>query len=374
MESVYRLLDKASRMHHADWSVNAEPKSIATLLEQSNNMRALARYLSGKAGWEIRNGKYEDAVKTLRVGIAMGNHAAKANPASIFGMLVGIVLQGMMQDLIMTLESQPDAPNLYPALTQVTQPADSFQLALQGDLFFVFASKDGLQIFENIDKASPEQCRAKLENVVPLVFQLGANPWNSEPDKSRIAAAITATCTLCYPQARDCLLARGRTADEIEKLSVYQVVTPYLFEEIKAAYDRLLVTATFPVNSSHTAIASESQQPLKKIQSPVDTYVMLMMLPALNATRTACRRQHQTYELLKIIEAIRYYAAVHGGRLPGSLEAIKEIPVSTVDPMSGKPFGYKVEGHTAIIDYMHVDKCRLEITVEQRAAGLKTGK
>ena len=85
----------------------------------------------------------------------------------------------------------------------------------------------------------------------------------------------------------------------------------------------------------------------------------------MNATKTACKRQHQSYELLKIIEAIRYYAAIHGGRLPESLEAIKEVPVATVDPMTGKPFGYKVEGRTAIIDYVWVGKCRLEITVEQ---------
>ena len=55
---------------------------------------------------------------------------------------------------------------------------------------------------------------------------------------------------------------------------------------------------------------------------------------------------------MKIIEAIRYYAAVHDGKLPESLGAIKEIPVATDDPMTGKPLGYKVEGRTAIIDYM----------------------
>jgi hypothetical protein len=66
---------------------------------------------------------------------------------------------------------------------------------------------------------------------------------------------------------------------------------------------------------------------------------------------------------MKIIEAIRYYAAVHDGRPPDSLEAIKEVPVAPTDPMTGKPFGYKVEGRTAIVDYMWVGKCRLEITV-----------
>ena len=81
-----------------------------------------------------------------------------------------------------------------------------------------------------------------------------SNQWGTPPEKSKIAAAMTVVCTLCYPQGRDRLLAQGRKAEDIEKLPVYQVVTPYVFQEIKAAYDRLLVTATFPPGSSHTAI------------------------------------------------------------------------------------------------------------------------
>ncbi len=35
------------------------------------------------------------------------------------------------------------------------------------------------------------------------------------------------------------------------------------------------------------------------------------------------------------------------------------------DPMTGKPFGYQVVGRTAIIDFTHVGKCRMEITVDE---------
>ncbi|MGO9112548.1 MAG: hypothetical protein ACLP9L_25235 [Thermoguttaceae bacterium] len=372
MKPVYQLLEKASRMRNADWSYCMEDKGIATSLDHIQYTRGLARYLSGKANWEIRNGKYEDAVKTLRIGIVMGNHVAKANSPSLIDTFVGIAIHGIMQAQIMTLASQPDAPNLYPALTQIILPADTFQYAMQGEQFFPFPSPNAMPIFENIDKASPEECRDRLANVVASLLQMQSNQWGTPPEKSTIAAAITVVCTLCYPQGRDRLLAQGGKAEDIEKLSVYQVVTPYVLEEIKAAYDRLLVAATFPAGSSHTAVVSEEQL-LEQVRSPVDSYLMLL-LPALNAGKTACTRQYQTYELLKIIEAIRYYAAVHGGKLPESLGAIKEIPVATVDPMTGKPLGYKVEGRTAIIDYTHVGKCRLEITVQETAAQRKAGK
>jgi len=373
MAPVYQLLEKASRMRVADWSYSMEYKGLATSLEHLMNTRGLARYLHGKADWEIRNGRYEDAVKTLRIGIALGNHVAKANFPTLVGNLIGIAIQGIMQEQIMALGSQPDAPNLYPALTQIILPGDAFQYAMQGEQFWPFPTPNAMPIFENIDKASAEECRERLETVAATYLQWQTNQWETIPkDKSKIAAAMTVVCTLCYPQARDRLLAQGIKAEEIEKLSVYQIVAPFLLQEIKAAYDRLLVAATFPPGSSHTAIVSEEQF-LDKTQSPVDTYLMLLT-PSLDAAKRAFTRQQQTYELLKIIEAIRYYAAVHDGRLPESLGAIKEIPVATVDPMTGKRFGYKVEGRTAILDYTHVGKCRLEITVQEAAGQRRAGK
>ena len=209
MAPVYQLLEKASRMRDADWSYSMEYKGIATALDHVNNIRGLARYLGGKADWEIRNGKYEDAVKTLRIGIAMGNHVAKANFPTLVGMLVGIAIQGVMQDQIMALAAQPDAPNLYPALTQIILPADAFQYAMQGEQFCLYPTPNAMPIFENIDKASPEECRERLEMVVAGLLQMQSEQYGTPPEKSKIAAVMTVACTLCYPQGRDRLLAQG---------------------------------------------------------------------------------------------------------------------------------------------------------------------
>jgi hypothetical protein len=370
---VYRLLEKASRMQSADWHYSQEHKgAIDVSLDRANRTRSLARYLSGKADWEIRNGKYDDAVKTLRAGIALSNHVENANSPLLIDMLVGIAIRGIMQQRIMTLASQPDAPNLYPALTQIPPPAALFQSALQGEQLFAFGWHNGSPVFEDVDASSPDECRARLENVAALFLQGQENPSTSSVDRRQVAAAMTMICGLCYPQGRDRLLAEGRTRAEIEKMTVYQVVAPYVFEEIKSAYDRLLVTATFPAGSSHMAIAVE-QRRMQTIQSPLDTYLVLL-LPAMDAAKRAIVRQQQTHELLKIIEAIRYYAAVHDGRPPESLAAIKEVPVATVDPMTGQPFGYKVDGRTVIIDCTWVGKVRLEITVQGITAQSKAGK
>ena len=52
---------------------------------------------------------------------------------------------------------------------------------------------------------------------------------------------------------------------------------------------------------------------------------------------------------LQCIEAIRLYMASHDGRLPGSLDEITEVPIP-LNPMTGKPFPYRLEGDKAILD------------------------
>ena len=53
-------------------------------------------------------------------------------------------------------------------------------------------------------------------------------------------------------------------------------------------------------------------------------------------------------DALQCIEAIRLYANAHEGKLPNSLEAITDAPVP-LDPVTGKPFLYQVNGDSATL-------------------------
>ena len=59
-------------------------------------------------------------------------------------------------------------------------------------------------------------------------------------------------------------------------------------------------------------------------------------------------RVDRKLDVAQIIEAVRLYAAGHGGSLPASLDAITEAP-APLDPATGKPYNYKVNGTTATL-------------------------
>jgi hypothetical protein len=77
--------------------------------------------------------------------------------------------------------------------------------------------------------------------------------------------------------------------------------------------------------------------------------VASLLLPALSHVRRTSVRAERRIALLRVIEALRFYAADHDGKLPAALDDIKEVPLP-VDLVTGKPFGYKLADGKATLD------------------------
>ncbi len=62
-----------------------------------------------------------------------------------------------------------------------------------------------------------------------------------------------------------------------------------------------------------------------------------MLIPAVRSCGCAFALSERRLDAIQCIEAIRLYAALHGGKLPSRLEDISEAPVPA-DAATGKPF------------------------------------
>ena len=74
-----------------------------------------------------------------------------------------------------------------------------------------------------------------------------------------------------------------------------------------------------------------------------------MMNPLNPEQPRAGSRFERRLTALQVIEALRMHAAANKGRLPKSLDEIGQVPVPT-DPFVGKPFPYRLEGDTAVLE------------------------
>ena len=75
----------------------------------------------------------------------------------------------------------------------------------------------------------------------------------------------------------------------------------------------------------------------------------LALLPSLTRAYFLTTKLDQRIAALRVIEAVRMYAAGHAGKLPASLSEITEVPVP-IDPVSGKPFKYEVDADTITLE------------------------
>ena len=368
LDGVYRLMEKASKKTYFDWSDEYKFAGIATTLEPLQEARELSRYLSGKANWEIRNGNYVDAIRTIRVGLAHAEHILESRPPGfLVGMLVGLALKQMMFDQLFLLSAQPDAPNLYPALMQLTVSQKHWLDAIRSETLWLIPQYNDDRFWDTLDSLSPEQAQSILDEFA-LLFQ-SVESTSEEPEKNRLPLTRTAICVASYQPAKQRLLQKGLSEEAIEAFSTYQIVVPFILEEIKRTYDLLSVEASMPVANTPAAFNfDEHVMNLSRNPRSSADNLLALITPATRAARTAFTRQTQTLDLLKIVEAIRYFSALHG-KLPASLDEITELAVPKMCPITATPYRYSVSGNTAVIDYSmydrdHRDKSRLEIVLE----------
>jgi hypothetical protein len=131
-----------------------------------------------------------------------------------------------------------------------------------------------------------------------------------------------------------------------------QVALLHSFAEYERLYEEALKWRTFPYAEAAPhlrAINERQKEELKKADGRPVFDLASFMLPALQKVFAARARTDRKIAALRCVEAVRLYAAGHGGKLPPTLAAIQEVPVPA-DPYTGKPFVYRLAGGVATLE------------------------
>jgi hypothetical protein len=154
-----------------------------------------------------------------------------------------------------------------------------------------------------------------------------------------------------YPTAKRNLIELGRDRKEVEAMPVAQVILLYAHERFQELWGDVFKSHYLPLPQAIEG-AREADQRFKDVvaRERFDPMVMLsaLLLPAVNAVLGATGRSERAIDELRTIEALRMYAAEHG-RWPKSLDDVKQAPLP-LNPFTGKPFEYRLDGETAILE------------------------
>ena len=337
-ERLLADLDAAARFNHCDWQfLNGQVNLYLLRLPELDNLREMSRLLGVRTRLAVAEGRYDDAVRSLQTGYAVGQHAADSNV--LVAGLIGIACSGMMSSHVAELIQQSGAPNLYWALASLPDPLIDLRAGFEGEMYALHMSCPQLADVESTEH-NEQYWRDAMKAIWAKMTQIGMPKELAFPGE----AAVALMAARGYPMARQALIDQGRTPEEVDGMPVSQVIAIYTvrtYEELRDDLFKWIHVPYWQVNHDRDEM---SMKLYRAGRTREIIPIAALVLPAVTAATVSEVRCDREIRMLRIVEAIRMH-----GRLPEKLAEITAVPIP-LDPGAGKPFSYQLKGDTAILE------------------------
>jgi hypothetical protein len=360
--NVFHEIDLAARRLRIDWELEFRSEGFGLLLPEVQGVRSLATPLALKARLEIAEGRYDRAIGTLRNGFAMARHVSRGPQVvqALVGFAVAQVMLRQVQDLIQL----PGAPNLYWALTSLPRPLIELREALQGERASLLRQFPQLRRLLT-ERLTPEQVRKLVEEIAPKALDTGGPP----PSRWERRAMIAFWTAKNYPAAKRFLREQGKSEQQVEAMPALQAVVIYALGQYRRLEDDFLKWYYVPYWQGRDAMRRTAAAGREQLAAEEALPLLYGLLPSFDKLYAFGPERDRRVAALRCIEALRLYAAAHGGALPASLKGVDVVPVP-IDPATGKDFEYGVhDGKATLVapvpsgEPANVYGLRYEITV-----------
>jgi hypothetical protein len=334
-----RRADEAARLDTPDWQVLLDLKrdGVNLLLPEVQQLRTLATALRVRMRGEIADGRFDDAITTAKTMFALARHF-ETHP-SLIADLVGLAIAGLGMGTLEEMIQQPGCPNLYWALTDLPRPFIDLRKGLQGERLMVAAEFPGLIDTAPMSEPQLQRILARWGEGMKHMTETKKKEMTGwieglAKDEDRVRAA------------RQRLIA-GFPQERVKKFPALQAVLLDDKREYEAQLDEEIKWMVLPFWQGEAGYLANVARPNKHETLFGKLLLTLFGEPSWDRfkVRGAQVRVDRRIAMLRTVEALRLYAADHDGKLPGKLGDLT-VPVPD-DPITGKPFTYKVENSTA---------------------------
>ena len=354
--AILQSLVEATHRESCDWDLQEQAlegiDAIAFLLPEYQQIRYLGRMLALRARLEIAERRFDDALFTMQMCYQMGRDTGK--PRFLVTGLIGMAQARVMNGQLLALIEAPGSPNLYWAIAGLPRPLVDLRPAVQLEISLGPRMFPILRDAETADR-SPDQWRELLARTMRDLSSVGSGSFLG----GKWAAGeeyLTATALVLkgYPDAKRELIASGMSREEVEAMPVGQVVAIQAARGYQYIADEFEKWSLLPywqaIEKMRQTDAKLWKEGYLGPRSSREIFpIASLLLPATTAALGASVRLERDLAALQTIEAIRMYAANHGGRLPAALDDITAVPVP-MNPLTNQPLPYRLNGDTAILD------------------------
>lgn len=347
--SRLRQIEFGTFRQTCDWGFSLPEQRrevINILLPDTQEMRRWARLLALKIRLEVAEGKTEEALRTIQTELAFGRHVGE-NPF-IIGSLVGIAIENVTLRRMEELLTQPGAPNLYWALTDLPRPLIDMRGSLSQEERMVENMIPELNEIDGPRNAA--EWAAYLSKVYGGMVNLAsAMTGNEIPAAIRELKTqdVIAFRTAALAEAKAFLRSRkGLTDDQLQVMTDDQLVATFVVGRYREVRDEIFKLSNLPFPETIGPYNKSEKECKALTDSPLAVFAELF--PSIISGRIASARLDRNVAAYRTLEALRIYAARHDGGLPKSLADVTEVPIP-LDPATDKPFEYRLDGKSAIL-------------------------
>jgi len=151
-----------------------------------------------------------------------------------------------------------------------------------------------------------------------------------------------------YPAAKQYLLQQKFTSEQLDAMSVTQVLGLYHVAEFEYWTQELDRCLTLPYWQALPLLGKTEAQ-MRTVTSDSPWSLLGTFAPTIKTSLTNLAKADRRIALLRTVEAVRGYAAAHDGQVPAQLEDLRDTP-APLDPMTGQKFKYQTEGQLVTIE------------------------
>jgi hypothetical protein len=306
------------------------------LLPDIQGLRALLRALAAHTRADIAEGKVDEAIERITVGMAIADHVGKT-PFRVIKMWQGSVVDSLL-DRVDELVQLEKCPNLYWAIAQLPSPLIDLRPVADWERRMLLSSHN---LRERLETASTrdewKQLAADLTRVSAEVDQEFAKLVEEPAGVRSYWKELATQAREELPKIKPELAPRMAEMSDTER-----AVRWFAARQARREDDGLAVFFLPPV--AGLAYAKDWKVRERADRELRPRFVEVMALPPWTYVRAWSTQRRLA--ALQCLEAIRDHAARHKGKLPARLADIDAVPVP-MDPMTGKPFDYELDADGA---------------------------
>jgi hypothetical protein len=347
---MLRQLELGARRRTVDWNYTLdEPDPIGLLLPDIQWLRSnYPPVLTLQVRVALAEGDFKTAAHHLETCFAYSRHLAEG--PTLIHKLVGLTLADQFAGTVADFMERTDSPNLYWALTALPRPLIDLRGPLEWEYRMLEMQFPDLGDLDR--ERTAEQWDGVLRRVRTELRRMDevseGKPKNPEWFPQGCAPEDPAARSPDLPAARKFVArTRGLPADKVEAMPPAQVLLLAMMGTYQEDRDDWYRAAYLPYLQARPLFEAAHKR-LRELPTTEGHVPGRLLLPGLNRIMEKQAAVERHLAALRVVEALRMYAAAHEGQLPDKLNDVTEAPLPD-DPETGRPFEYHREGGAATL-------------------------